>query len=153
MIVTCCCYLKKDNKTLFLKRTKKEKDISKYKYLGIGGKCEKNEFVDDALIREVKEETNLNLNSFKLKGTVFYPNFGGEIDELVYFYTSDDFCGEIMDCNEGELVWVDDENINSLNLWEGDKLIFEWFKNNKIFNAIMEYNTDGKLEKCKVNFY
>ena len=153
MIVTCCCYIRKNNKTLFLKRTKKINDVSKDKYLGIGGKQEKNEFIDDTLIREVKEETGLTLKSFNLKGIVFYPNFGGQYDELVYFYTSNEFIGNIGECSEGELIWIDDNDINNLNLWEGDKLIFDWFKKGKIFNAIMSYNSDGKLEKCKVNFY
>lgn len=40
-----------------LYRNKKEKDINKGKYVGIGGHVEKNESPNEAVIREVKEET------------------------------------------------------------------------------------------------
>lgn len=153
MIVSCCCYIKKDGKTLFLKRTKKKNDVSHDKYLGIGGKQEKNEFIDDCLLREVKEETGLTLNEIKLKGMVFYPNFCGYDDELVYFYTSSSFSGNLINCNEGELVWINDKKIKELNLWEGDKLIFDWFKKDKIFNAIFYYDNEGNFNNYKVNYY
>lgn len=40
-ILTTCCYLKKDGKTLLLHRTKKKNDINEGKWIGIGGKLEK----------------------------------------------------------------------------------------------------------------
>ena len=42
-MITTLCYLEKDNKYLMLHRTKKENDINKNKWLGVGGKLEKNE--------------------------------------------------------------------------------------------------------------
>lgn len=153
MIIGCCCYIKKNNQTLFLKRTKKKNDVSHDKYLGVGGKQEKNEFIDDCLIREVKEETGLDLISYKLKGIVFYPSFCGGEDEFVYFYTSNEFIGNLIDCNEGDLVWIDDDKILDLSLWEGDKLVFDWFKKDKIFNAIFYYDENGNFNDYKVNFY
>ena len=40
MILSTLCYIEKDNKYLMLHRTKKKNDISKDKWLGIGGKFE-----------------------------------------------------------------------------------------------------------------
>ena len=56
-MITTLCYLEKDNKYLMLHRTKKENDINKNKWLGVGGKLEKNETPEQCLFREVKEET------------------------------------------------------------------------------------------------
>ena len=43
MINSAICYIEKDGKYLMLHRTKKEKDINKEKWIGVGGKFEKDE--------------------------------------------------------------------------------------------------------------
>ena len=42
-MITTLCYLEKDSKYLMLHRTKKEIDINKGKWLGVGGKIENGE--------------------------------------------------------------------------------------------------------------
>ena len=69
---TTCIYLEQDNKYLMLHRNKKEKDINKDKWIGVGGHVENNETVDECVIREVKEETNLDIISFRLCGEVLF---------------------------------------------------------------------------------
>ena len=63
---TVMIYLEKNNQYLMLYRNKKEIDINKGKYIGVGGHVEKNETEDQAVVREVKEETGLDLLSFKM---------------------------------------------------------------------------------------
>ena len=63
--LTTLCYIEKDNKYLMLHRVKKEKDINKDKYIGVGGHFEYGESPDECLLREVKEETGLTLLSYK----------------------------------------------------------------------------------------
>ena len=43
MKVTTLCYIEKDEKYLMLHRTKKENDINKDKWIGVGGHAEGNE--------------------------------------------------------------------------------------------------------------
>lgn len=59
MKMTTLCYIEKDGKYLMLHRTKKEKDINKNKWIGVGGHAEGTEGPEDCLLREVKEETGL----------------------------------------------------------------------------------------------
>ena len=53
MIMSTTCYIKKDNKYLMLHRTKKKNDINEGKWVGPGGKLEKNESPEECIIREV----------------------------------------------------------------------------------------------------
>lgn len=57
MVETVLCYLEKDNQYLMLFRNKKENDMNKGKWLGVGGHINPLESMDDAIDREILEET------------------------------------------------------------------------------------------------
>ena len=58
---TTLCYITRGDRVLMLHRTKKEGDMNRDKWLGIGGKLEENESPDDCLLREALEETGLTV--------------------------------------------------------------------------------------------
>jgi len=142
---TTIIYLEKDNKYLMLHRNKKEKDLNKDKWIGVGGHIEEYESPNQCIIREVKEETNLDLLSFKLCGEVTF-DIDGYL-EIMYVYTSKDFIGELKECYEGTLEWIDKDKINTLNIWEGDLIIFENMQKEYYFKLKMIYIND-KLIEC-----
>ena len=37
------------------------------------------------------------------------------------------FSGELIDCDEGTLKWIDIDKVMSLNMWEGDYSLMAWF--------------------------
>lgn len=152
MIFSTLCYIEKDGKYLMLHRTKKENDINKDKWLGIGGKFEKNESPEECIIREVKEETGLILKSFRLRCIATYISTTWETEYMCVF-TSNDFEGELIECNEGDLEWIDKNEIINLNTWEGDKIFTDKIENNDDFFTVkFEYDGD-KLIKYDVNQY
>ncbi len=152
MILSTLCYIEKDGKYLMLHRTKKKDDINKDKWLGIGGKFEDGESPEECIIREVKEETGLTLNSYKLRCIVTYVSTNWET-EYMYVFTSDDFIGKLIECNEGDLQWIEKDKITELKTWEGDKIFVEKIKNNDSFFTI-KFNYDGeKLIKYDLKEY
>ena len=152
MILSTLCYIEKDNKYLMLHRTKKKNDINKDKWLGIGGKFEDGESPEECIIREVKEETGLTLNTYKLRCIVTYVSTNWET-EYMYVFTSNDFTGELMECNEGDLQWIRKDKITELNTWEGDKIFVEKIqKDNNFFTVKFNYNGD-KLIKYDLKEY
>ena len=137
---TTLIYLEQDDKYLMLHRNKKVNDINKDKWIGVGGHVEENETIDECVIREVKEETNLDLISYKLHGEVLFVLNGYE--ELMYVYTSKEFKGVLKECNEGTLEWVNKNEVINLPIWEGDKLIFELMNIDEYFKLKLVYENE-----------
>ena len=54
MTITTLCYIENDGKYLMLHRVKKQNDINKGKWIGVGGHTEDQESPEECLLREVK---------------------------------------------------------------------------------------------------
>ena len=118
---TTLVYIEKDNKYLMLHRTKKDQDENSGKWIGIGGHFEDGESPDECMLREVLEETGLTITKYKFRGLVTFVSdeYG---TEYMHLFTANEFTGELIDCDEGELAWIDKSEVLNLNLWEGDKV-------------------------------
>ncbi|MCR4609734.1 MAG: 8-oxo-dGTP diphosphatase [Eubacterium sp.] len=106
--LTTLCYIERDNKYLMLHRIKKQNDINKDKYIGVGGHFEYGESPDECLLREVKEETGLILLSYRPRGIVTFiygdPNTPEErVVEYMHLYTADRFESSSGRVDEDEL--------------------------------------------------
>ncbi|MBU1099429.1 MAG: 8-oxo-dGTP diphosphatase [Bacteroidetes bacterium] len=152
MILATLCYVQRDGKTLMLYRNKKENDYHEGKWNGLGGKFELGESPEECAIRELKEESGLNVKNLIMKGFISFPKFDKVNDWQVFVFVIDDFDGELIDCPEGELDWIPNNKLTDLNLWEGDKHFIPWLFQNKFFSSKFIYE-DGKYISHTVNFY
>ena len=125
MINSTLCYITRGDDVLMLHRVKKKKDINKDKWIGIGGKFEKDESPDECLLREAYEETGLTLTSWRCRGIVTFLTNGDWEGEYMYLFTADGFEGQIKECDEGELQWVSRDFVSQLPQWEGDKIFLD----------------------------
>ncbi|MBQ6321243.1 MAG: NUDIX domain-containing protein [Lachnospiraceae bacterium] len=142
---TTLCYLERDGKYLMLHRISKKNDINRDKWIGVGGHFLEDESPDDCLLREVKEETGYILRSWKYRGIVTFIS-GTGITEYMSLFTSDDFEGESIDCDEGKLEWVEKEKIWELELWPGDKIFFMLLEEDgPFFSLKLVYDSQGNL--------
>jgi 8-oxo-dGTP diphosphatase len=121
MINTSLCYILRDGKCLMLHRTKKENDLNKDKWIGIGGKFEDKESPEDCVLREVNEETGLTLTDYRYRGVVTFVSDRWPT-EYMHLFTATGFAGELKQCDEGELEWLDWSQLTVIPHWEGDEI-------------------------------
>ena len=127
-------------------RVKKVNDINKDKWVGVGGHFEEGESPEECLLREVYEETGLNLTRFRLRGIV---TFSTDVypTEYMFLYTADSYDGEITECNEGNLEWVKKSDVYDLPIWEGDKIFFRLLEEDvPVFSLKLRYEGDKLVE-------
>ena len=146
MLNTTLCYVTRGEVVLMLHRVKKKNDISKDKWIGIGGKFEGDESPDECLLREAWEETGLRLTSWQCRGVVTFLNDTCE-GEFMYLFTADGFEGELIDCPEGDLQWVNRDFLNRLPKWEGDQIFLDLlWQNAPFFLLTLRYSGDKLIE-------
>ena len=63
MVITTLCYIEHNNQYLMLHRVKKHHDMNEGKWIGVGGHVEEQETPEECLVREVKEETGLDVRN------------------------------------------------------------------------------------------
>lgn len=156
MKLTTLCYIEKDEKYLMLHRVKKENDCNKDKWIGVGGKFEEGESPEECLLREVKEETGLTLTNYRFRGIVTFVSDEWE-GEYMHLFTADGYEGELAEhtmasCAEGELVWVPKDEIEKLNLWEGDKIFLRLLVEREAFFSLkLRYEGEKLVESVLYN--
>ena len=148
MKMTTLCYIEQEGKYLMLHRVKKHHDINAGKWIGVGGHVENGETPEECLLREVKEETGLVLTAYRLRGLVTFLSDVCE-PELMCVFTADDFDGELIECDEGELAWVDKSDVLALPTWEGDRVFLERLLSGdeRFFSIKLRYEGDKLVEK------
>lgn len=150
MTETTLCYIEKDGKYLMIYRNKKKNDANSGKYIGIGGHLENGETPHQCAVREVKEETGLTLKSLEYRGIV---NFISDIyeSEIMYLFTSTDFEGELIECNEGDLHWIEKSRLDTVPMWQGDMHFLKKIaENSPFFEMTLKYESDT-LIGCEIS--
>ena len=118
---TTACYLKKDNKVLMIRFTKKWGHV----YAPPGGKFEEGESPLDCIIREFYEETSLKLINPRLQGMSYWKD---KDEGIIFVYTAEDFEGDItIVSEEGNLEWIRIEDLTEIPQFDQNKLFTPFF--------------------------
>lgn len=134
--LTTLCYIEKENQYLMMHRVKKQNDLNKDKWVGIGGHFLEDEAPEECLLREVKEETGLILTSWRFRGIVTFLSNEWPCAEYMCLYTADGFEGEPGACDEGNLEWIEKSKVYDLPIWEGDKVFFRLLETREEFFSL-----------------
>ncbi len=147
---TTLCYLEQNGKYLMLHRIKKTVDANKDKWIGVGGKFEPSESPEDCVLREVLEETGLTMTDWEYRGIVtFVSDQWGT--EYMHLFWSNAFTGQLLDCDEGTLEWIDKKELLTKNIWEGDKIFLRLLDQNIPFFSLKLCYQGDALQQAILN--
>lgn len=139
---SAACYLKKDNKVLMIRFSKKWGQV----YSPPGGKFESGESPLDCVIREFYEETGLTLINPRLQGISYWKDYR---EGIIFIYTAEDFEGELLTFSEeGSLEWIKIDDLLKLKQFDQNEKFTPYLFKDELF--------EGKFlidDKCKVLKY
>ncbi len=144
---TSLCYIERGDEYLMLHRVKKTVDENAGKWIGVGGGFEEGESPEACMLREVYEETGLQLSAWRCRGVVtFVSDEWGT--EYMHLFTANAFDGELRECEEGVLAWKKkDEVLSSLPIWEGDRIFLRLLAEDRPFFLLtLRYRGDRLVE-------
>ena len=147
MIHTTLCYIERNGAYLLLHRIKKKQDPNEGKWIGIGGKLEPGETVEECLLREVHEETGLTLTKYRYAGKIRFESDTWPT-EIMHLYHAEGFTGDLLpNCPEGRLAWVAKAEAGHRPMWEGDRIFLDLMeKTTDFFSLLLRYRGDTLVE-------
>ena len=147
---TSLCYIERDGCYLMLHRTKKVNDENHDKWIGVGGKFEEGESPEECMLREVTEETGLTLTRWRYRGIVTFVSDQWD-GEYMHLFTADGFTGQLKNCDEGELEWVEKQRLLTLPIWEGDKIFLRLLDSEQPFFSLKLCYQGERLVSAALN--
>lgn len=113
-----------------------------------GGHVEAGESLLDSVIREMKEETGLDIKNPQPCGFKDWILDNGT-RYLVLLYKTNQFSGELKSSDEGRVFWLDRKDIHNANLIWNMRELLEIFEGNKYSEFFFEYK-NGSHEPGKL---
>ena len=133
--LTVLCLLRKDDRYLLQDRIKKDWRG----YTLPGGHVEPGESIVDAVVREMQEETGLTVSNPRLCGVKQFPIEGGRY--LVFLFLADQFSGELISSEEGQMHCVQKDRLSEVNLVDDFHELLEVMLDEKL--SEFQYVVDG----------
>lgn len=139
----------KNNKILL---AKKKRGFGVGKFNGVGGKVKKDETIEEAMLRETKEEIGVVPVNYKKVGyTIFDEYFRDEEIKIVMTtFVATDYVGTIQESEEMQPFWFDINNIPYNNMHPDDKYWMPKLLSGVCFNAYFKIDENNKIVKHKI---
>jgi 8-oxo-dGTP diphosphatase len=150
MKLATLCYIRRNHQTLMMHRIKKKNDIHQDKWNGLGGKFNQGETPEECVIREIAEESGLHIKDPTLKGFLTFPEFSAGEDWYVFVFVARTFDGELVDSNEGNLEWIDNDKLLELPLWEGDRHFLKYLDEDVFFSGKFIYKNGSLVDHSMI---
>jgi 8-oxo-dGTP diphosphatase len=117
-----------------------------------GGHAENGELIYDSAIREIKEETGLDIINLKTCGFMYWFDNKTEDRYFIYFYKTTDYSGELIDTtDEGKVFWVSLDELAAMKLAPNFKEYLPMFLEDKYSEAYCSWNNDMNPDKTRDN--
>lgn len=108
-----------DDKRVLLAMKKRGHGAGKWN--GYGGKINDGESIEDAMVRELREESGLDATEFEKRAIISFDDQNNDNIIEMHVYKIFNFDGEPIETEEMAPRWFDLDKIPFTNMWESDK--------------------------------
>ena len=138
-IMTLCILRKGDDLLMGLKKLR----LGAGYYNGFGGKLEAGETLEECIVREVKEESSLDLLEFEKRGIITFET----VDHLneVHIYEGVSWSGEPIESDEMTPIWLKIEDLPYEKMWESDKVWHPYFFKREFFDGWLIFDKNHQV--------
>ena len=153
-VVCANIFIRKDKKYVMLKRSEQKKYAPGFVH-PFGGKLDPNENPYLGAQREVLEECGIKLKDMKLEAVILEitPHKGMKNDWLIFHFSADYESGEIEETEEGEILYLTNDEILKQNLFPSVRAIITNILNpndGTVF-ATFAYDENGEIDESQSN--
>lgn len=143
-IETTLCLLRRNNEILL---AIKKRGFGAGKYNGVGGKIEKNETPENAMIRETQEEISVTPIKYEKVGLMEFDEYykGNKENVVFHLYLVTEWNGEPTESDEMLPKWFDINEIPYDNMFADDKYWLPLVLNGKKIKAYFEFDEEWNL--------
>lgn len=119
MIITTLVFLIKNDKILL---AMKKRGFGEGRYNGVGGKVESGETIEQAIIRETKEEIGVNLIKFEKMADIIFDEFFKGKPEVVHVnvFVATKWVGKPIESDEMNPKWFKTNDLPYNQMWPDD---------------------------------
>ena len=103
----------------------------------------------DSVVREVREETGLDIFDVRLCGVKQWTHREGLFRYIVLLFKTDRFLGELKSSKEGRVFWVNRSEIKNYTLADGFKEMLEVFENDDLSEIFYRFENGEWLAEHK----
>ena len=130
-LLTLCIVVKDEQVLLGMKK----RGFGEGRWNGFGGKVEEGEAVEQAALRELKEEAGIETLEIKELGVIDF-SFQNDLKVLeVHIFRVDKFKGKPKESEEMRPYWFNFKNIPFAQMWPDDIYWFPLLLQNKLFKG------------------
>jgi ADP-ribose pyrophosphatase YjhB (NUDIX family) len=143
-IMTLCILRKGDELLLGMKKVR----FGAGNYNGYGGKVDEGESIEQALVREMKEESRLELLKYELRGRMKF-ELTDSFKE-VHIYEGLDWVGDLIETDEMAPFWFNISDIPYEKMWKSDVSWYPYFLKREYFEGETIFDENYSVLSCKI---
>ena len=113
-ILTTMCMIINEKDNTFLVQLRKKNDWPGINFPG--GHVEENESIEESCIREIKEETGLDISNLYSPGHIEWCDYENDKRHLCIIFKTSHYKGTLSSSKEGEVFFIKEEDLNNYPL-------------------------------------
>jgi 8-oxo-dGTP pyrophosphatase MutT (NUDIX family) len=129
---------------------RKKNGFGQGKWLGLGGKVEDGEALEQAMIRECYEESGIEVNSFEKRGVLTF-HYTDDPDMEVHYYEILEFSSLPSDSDEMQIAWWKIAEIPYDLMWPNDRFWLPMFLRKEFFEGEFYFDKNYQIIKHKIS--